>query len=746
MRDVKYIRQGLSWLLLTLLCSPASLVLAQRPVSERGPLRGLALEAEGGTPVSFAQITLVSLSMTDIADEQGRFQFADVPYGTYNVVAYRIGYRVHSFTLTHDATRTSHTLTLTPQVISGDEVIVTDQTPEAAMPPGLHHALTGAHLRERLSTTIAETFAGEPGVTMRSMGPAPARPVLRGLSGERLLLLEDGQTAGDLSATSSDHAVTLDPLSSERIALIRGPAALAFGPSTLGGVINVERDAIPTPSSGPWRGTLTAQGQTGAPGGASALNLIGNVRTWTTHVDVSARRQADVRTPVGLLANTQLSTYQGLLGVSAPLPTGSLGASAQTYRSSYGIPGGFVGAHPSGVSIAAQKQQYGLLWRHQVGSGRVRAASSHLTYTRYTHQEYEADGILGIEFGALTTSWNTEWSIASPAFERLSAGVTLRHRDYAAGGFVFTPPTLEYHGGAWMVAEQVISISAQHSTEVTYALRWDRSRIQPLETESRTLGALSDRNFQGLTGGVAVGMDTPGSTHTTVSYTRNMRFPGLEELFSEGPHLAAYSFEIGDPTLEPEHANAFEVRIEADRARTHLDLSAFHYTVRDYLFPRNTGTTNVRTLLPIYQITGSDAALRGVDGRLSVSLGERWSTELSISAVRGTLTTTDQPLPWMPPLQGRLALRRSVDKHTIHVTLRGASAQDRLGPFETSTDGYLVSDIALHTRIEGERMLTSVDISMTNMFDQTYYDHLSRVKTIMPEPGRAIRVLLRTYF
>ena len=739
-------RQRLAWLLLTLVFLPATLVHSQSPASERGPLRGLVLEDQGGAAVSFAQITLMSLSMTDIADDQGRFQFADIPYGTYDVVVYRIGYRAQSVTLTHDATRSLHTLRLTPQVISGDEVIVTDQTSAASMPPGMHHSLTGAQLRERLSTTIAETFAGEPGVTMRSMGPAPARPVLRGLSGERLLLLEDGQMAGDLSATSSDHAVTVDPLSSERIALIRGPAALAFGPSTLGGVINVERDAIPIPSSRPWRGAITAQGQTGATGGATAINATGNVRRWTTHVDVSARRQADVRTPIGLLENTQLSTYQGLVGISAPLPTGSLGASAHAYRSSYGIPGGFVGAHPNGVSIAVQKQQYGLLWRHQVGSGRVRAASSHLTHTRYTHQEFEADGILGIEFGALTTSWNTELSVAAPAFERLSAGVTLRHRDYAAGGFVFTPPTLEYHGGVWMVAEQVIPIRAQRSTEVTYSLRWDRSRIQPLENVSQTLGLLPVRNFQGLTGGVAVGVDTPGKTHTTVSYTRNMRFPGLEELFSEGPHLAAYSFEIGDPTLEPEEANAFEVRLEAARARAHLDLSAFHYTIQDYLFPRNTGATNVRTLLPIYQITGSDARLMGVDGRFSLSLGARWTTDLSVSAVRGELTASNQPLPWMPPWQGRLAIRRIVDRHTIHVTFRGAGGQDRLGPFESTTGGYLVSDIALHTRIEGERTLTSVDISVTNMFDQTYYDHLSRVKTIMPEPGRAIRLLLRTYF
>jgi iron complex outermembrane receptor protein len=99
-------------------------------------------------------------------------------------------------------------------------------------------ALRGEELREKLAPTVAATLAAEPGIAEQSMGPAPARPVVRGLGGNRLIMLENGTSTGDLSSTSPDHAVAMEVLSAERISIVRGPAAFLYGSSVLGGVVD----------------------------------------------------------------------------------------------------------------------------------------------------------------------------------------------------------------------------------------------------------------------------------------------------------------------------------------------------------------------------------------------------------------------------------------------------------------------------------------------------------------------------
>ena len=102
--------------------------------------------------------------------------------------------------------------------------------------------LSGAELDRRLANTLAGSLQSQPGVSVTSISPSTARPVIRGLGGDRILVLEDGQRPGDLSAMSGDHAVTIDPLTAQQIEVVRGPMSLMYGSSALGGVVNVVRE------------------------------------------------------------------------------------------------------------------------------------------------------------------------------------------------------------------------------------------------------------------------------------------------------------------------------------------------------------------------------------------------------------------------------------------------------------------------------------------------------------------------
>ena len=155
---------------------------------------------------------------------------------------------------------------------------------------------------------------------------------------------------------------------------------------------------------------------------------------------------------------------------------------------------------------------------------------------------------------------------------------------------------------------------------------------------------------------------------------------------------------------------------------------------------------NFRIYVPIYQYTGNDARLFGAEGSIQVDLGSRHEVQSTFSWVRGELTDSGTPIPWTPPLKGRLAFVRNGDLVKWTASLRGASQQTRLGPFEEPTDGYVVPDFAAQMHFVRGGMLHTVTLAMDNLTNTTYRDHLSRVKSVMPEPGRNVRLLYRLHF
>lgn len=727
-----------------LLAALLPLLVYAQPTTRSGAVAGDVRDVETGRPVAWTQILLEEANRSTTSAETGAFRLVNIPEGLYTLKAYRIGYEPLIRTVRVPAGDTLRlTLTLTGSPLEAGEVIVESEREAAQQLADAALELEGRRLRQNLGTTIAETLEDEPGIAMRSMGPAPARPVLRGLGGERLLVLEDGGRTGDLSATSTDHAVVIDPLSAERIEVIRGPAALIYGPNTLGGAVNVIRGYVPTSRPDGFSAGYTLQSESVSRGIATGLSATGPAGPVVFHADGSYRRSQDVHTPVGVLENTSLETLSGSAGASLVGRWGHAGVAGSYYTSDYGIPGGFVGAHPNGVDIHLERRHLEARSELLPRTRWVPRVDLSGSYSWYHHEEFESSGALGTEFGLL--SYHGE-AIAHTRqygpFRKGAVGVWGEYRDYAAGGLIFTPASTD-----WTVAG--FAFQDVHFDEWTLqaGLRYDLRQVSPREEQvSRVIGRIRARTFGGLSGAVSGLWHPRTDLSLGTTLMRSLRVPGIEELYSEGPHLAAYSFEVGNPNLEMERGWGAEAFLRYDGSRTDGKAAVYRNRFSGYIFPRNTGETNVRTLLPIYQTTGAEAVMYGAEGSGEIFLSTDVSLLGSFSYVHATFTDTDEPIPFIPPLSARLGLEWSPGAWTFGLTAHAAAEQNRVGAHEEPTDGYVTLDSYVQYFFTAGRFLHTIDLGVENVTDAEYRDHLSRVKVIMPEPGRNLKLLYRMYF
>ena len=293
--------------------------------------------------------------------------------------------------------------------------VVQAEGPTHAILDGLREDddLKNDKLEREISTTIAETIKNEPDVAIRSMGPAAARPVIKGLSGNHVEITEDGVFSGDMSATSPDHAVASEVLTAHRLRVLRGPHILAHTFSAAGGVVQVERNDIPFDDS-LFHGYVSEYSESAQPGYATAVGARTSIKELSIKGELSARKMSDMETPDGILENTDIVNGSGAVGGAYALGRFRLGASYRRFNSDYEIPGGFIGGHPNGVDIEMWKRDLTLRGLYLPISEPSDTLVATLRVNRYHHKEFEGEkGAVGAEFAVNQENLRLEKLLAS---------------------------------------------------------------------------------------------------------------------------------------------------------------------------------------------------------------------------------------------------------------------------------------------------------------------------------------------
>jgi iron complex outermembrane recepter protein len=744
----------------------------------RGVITGIVVDGETGEPLPGAAVRLRELDRGRATDVEGRFSFEDVPIRRITLSVQFIGYApAEQVVIPRDGETIDVRIELRPSVLELADVVVTGIGRERGMrdtyqPTGV---VSGRELQRSLEMSVAASIEHLPGLSQQYNGPAASQPVIRGLSGDRVLVLDDGQRTGDISTTAPDHAVAIDPVGAERIEVVRGPAGLLYGSNALGGVINVVREDVPRSMPDGVTGTFSTMGESVNNGITANLSVRIPAGTFAIRANASARTAGDTRTPLGTLNSTDARAFSGGLGVSAVRPWGYAGISGNWMEFDYGIPGEFggvliPGAHPGGVDAKSSRRTLRARATHVDFPGFFSTAEIDASLNHYLHDEiegYRPDGtaIVGAHFDQLSSSGNFalrhEHDLHGHGERDIRAegamGLSYIWRDLnTRGAFVGTRPASEIGFAAFGYEE-----FQREPLRFQIGARYDWRRVSPKSDRPILVGDRSipvrERDFGAISGSVSLLYDVDDHWTLGLNAARAFRPPAVEELLSDGPHLADFSFDIGNPELSSEFGHGADLFLRSTSSRLQFEATAFVNRISNYIYYRPTGEIDPRfRRYPVYEAASDDAMFVGADGRVQWEFARHLVVDATVGYVRATRLDEGDPLPAIPPLNGQIQLRYDTGPFYAMLGLRAAAQQNRVPRAHTTangiiqperpTDGYGLLNAGLGYRFDMRGMHHSVALQANNLTDRVWHDHLSRIKDVAPQPGRNIQLSYRILF
>ena len=620
-------------------------------------------------------------------------------------------------------------------------------------------SLSGAALTLRRGSTLGDTLDGLPGVAGSGYGPNSSRPVIRGLDGDRVRLLDNGGASIDASNLSFDHAVAIDPLAVERIEVLRGPAALLYGGNATGGVVNTLDNRIPKqPMQGlGGRAELRLGGATDER--SSAVVLEGGAGSLAWHLDATGRRSDDQRAPAYTprvdgealepsrrVRNSASQGQGGAVGASWVGASGYLGASVDSLRNRYGV------TVEPGVQIRLARERLALAGEAQMAGGLLRSVKANASHTRYQHEEVEGTGEVGTTFSSRGQDLRFELRHAPVAGLEGVWGLQGESMKFSAlGAEAFVPGTRTRSAALFVLEEWTLGAVTLSAGARSERVKVSSDGDAPDSAEPR-FGLAASRSFN--PGSLSLGLraSLPAGWQLQASVGSTERAPAYYELYANGVHLATAAFEQGDPQMALERSRQAELGL-AWRSGPH-SLKANVYDTRfanfialdatgvDRTLPGEDGAPD--TVVPEYRFQGVKARLRGLEleGRAQL-----WKGALSLDFVgsldllRGDNQSTGQPLPRLSPQRTRIGLEAASKGWRAGMEVRHAARQSRVPAFDTATAASTQLDLWAQGSL-GAQEAWGWFARLRNATDELAYSTVTvaTVRGLAPLPGRALSV------
>lgn len=643
--------------------------------------------------------------------------------------------------------------------------------------------LDKAELTQALRPSLGETLAHSPGVSATSFGPSASRPILRGLQGERVRVLTDGIGAIDVSNTSADHAVVVDPLLAERVEILRGPQSLLYGSAAIGGIVNVVSKRIPrrVPDEPIHLDALAAYGSAADERSIAAAAEAPIGERFVVHADGSYLKTDDIRiggyalSPAarrealasakllgafdpsdpeaidfagnaairGTLPNTASETWTA--GVSAAFidSGGNLGVAYSHYDSLYGVPVRYAtrpGQEQEAPRLDLVQDRFDARGEIAVGGAMLERIAMRYAYADYRHSELDEDGVVGTSFFNQGMEGRIELVQALRGNWTGTSGAQFYLRDFdVIGDEAFLPRNSTNNVGLFTV--QQIDLDR---LKIEAGARYEHvaHRAQPASNQPQFFDG--ERRFDTVSAALGASYALTPDWRVGLNLSRNERAPAAEELFANGPHAGTQTFEIGNPDLNVEKSWGVEGLLRGGTDDYHFELSAFHTWFSNFVYDARTG--DIEDGLPVFANRQGDARLYGFEAQASAVLARFGEARLSVDGlvdmVRNPIDGVG-PAPRIPPLRLLGGVAYEAPKFDLRGEVEWVDKQTRIAAFETPTDGYTITNIAANWRPWGTDRPVTLALSANNIFDVDARRHSSFLKDFAPLSGRDIRISAR---
>ncbi len=677
-------------------------------------------------------------------------------------------FAAHAQTAAAPVSRTATTL---------DAVVVTGNPLGSAQIAAPVSVLSGDGLVLRRGSSLGETLNGLPGVSSTYFGPNASRPVIRGLDGDRVRVLSNSGASIDASALSFDHAVPIDPLIVDRLEVLRGPGALFYGGSAIGGVVNAIDNRIPR---NPLKGlTGTAEVRLGGAeserGGAAILET-GNGQI-ALHADVFGRKTSDLRVPrytpieggerlgrSSRVRNSASDTRGGAIGGSlffgggAERVQGRVGVAVDTYDSDYGVT-----AEPD-VTIQMKRDHIGFASEVKGLDGPLRALRLNANGTDYQHKEIDGGGAVGTVFSSKGYDLRVEAEHAPLGPVRGVIGLQHENFDFSAlGAEAFVPSTRTRKTGLFALEEL-----AWFGGALSAGARFERAHINSdgdADAAIAKFGGAVDRSFSLRSFSLANVLPLTPVWSLSASISSTERAPTYFELYANGVHAATGAYEQGNTALGKERGTNIDLALQWKTTTDQLRLGVFNTRFSRFISLDATGElvdesgavvgqvggTGVDGSVPLYRFSAVRARLYGVEIEARKRLAELpWTLDATgkFDATRATNRTTGEPLPRIAPWRANVGLDASRGAWAARIEVDHSARQGRVPATDRPTDRTTLVNMSLSQRFTFNEFDALWFVKLTNLGDELGYSasSIETIRGLSPLPGRGLKVGMRLTF
>ncbi|WP_244831009.1 TonB-dependent receptor [Caballeronia sp. TF1N1] len=630
-------------------------------------------------------------------------------------------------------------------------------------------ALDGDALALRRGDSLGETLNGLPGVSTTTYGPMVGRPIIRGMDGDRIRILQNGVAAFDASSLSYDHAVPQDPLSVERVEIVRGPAALLYGGNAIGGVVNTIDNRIPREPIKGVSGQADASYGGANDARAGAALVEGGNGQFAFHVDAfdretskervpgfthSDRQRAldgpDAQEPYGSIPNSDGRWHGGAVGTSYTWADGYAGVSYNGYEANYG-------------SVAEDDVRLRMHQDHVTAASEIRNLQGPFSqlkfnfgYTDYEHKEID-DGETG------TTFRNHGYEARIEARHKKigpfdgAIGVQLSQNTFSALGDEALVPTSQPTSAALFGLEEW---AVNDALTLSVGARYEHVKIDPTAGGNEKFASAMSRDFNAgsVSAGALFKLNPIWSVVGNLAYTE--RAPTYYELFANGPHDATGQYLIGNQDAQKEKAVSTDVSLRFASGPNKGSAGVFYSRFRNYLTEFNTGRLVNDDDTPV--APGTDDALdeavyRGVRAEFyGIELDGKWrvldqgahrlDVEVVADYTHARNVDTGEALPRISPLRTTLALDYGYGPYGARAEMVHAWAQHRVPENDLPTGSYTTLGLTLTYKFRVGPTDWLAYVRGQNLTNQEVRYASSVVRDIAPEGGRSVMIGLRTAF